>query len=110
LNNKQHSVLQAAYLFYYATTTPATPRPAYQKRLQALVQDTLILAKKLGFDVFNGLTLLDNGLFLEELKFGGGDGHLNFYLYNYRTKPIDGGMTLKGQIDPEGSGIALVML
>jgi len=68
------------------------------------------MAVKLGFDVFNALTLLDNSLFLEELKFGGGDGHLNYYLFNYRAMPIAGGTNGKGQLDADGSGVALVML
>jgi glycylpeptide N-tetradecanoyltransferase len=75
-----------------------------------LVNDVLILAAKLGFDVFNALTLLDNSLFLEDLKFGAGDGHLNYYLYNYRALPIAGGTTATGRLDSNGSGVALVML
>jgi len=97
--------VQAAYLFYYATTTPSSPRPAYQKRLQSLVQDVLISAKKLGFDVFNALSLLDNALFLDDLKFGPGDGHLNYYLFNYRAVPNAGGTSAKGELNSEGSWV-----
>jgi glycylpeptide N-tetradecanoyltransferase len=75
-----------------------------------LAQDALILAKKLGFDVFNALSLLDNALFLDDLKFGAGDGHLNYYLFNYRAMPIAGGTNAKGELDSNGSGVALVML
>jgi glycylpeptide N-tetradecanoyltransferase len=53
---------------------------------------------------------LDNSLFLDELKFGAGDGHLNYYLFNYRAMPIAGGTNAKGQLDKDGSGVALVML
>jgi glycylpeptide N-tetradecanoyltransferase len=74
------------------------------------MQDALVHAQKLGFDVFNALTLLDNSLFLDELKFGAGDGHLNFYLFNYRAMPIAGGTKGKGELDKDGSGIGLVML
>lgn len=36
------------------------------------------------FDVFNCLNIMDNNKeFLKELKFGVGDGILNYYLYNY---------------------------
>jgi len=70
----------------------------------------LILAHKLKFDVFNALTLLDNSVFLEDLKFGAGDGWLNYYLFNYRALPIPGGTDIKGQPDKEGSGVGLVML
>ena len=74
------------------------------------MQDSLIFAKRLGFDVFNALSLLDNALFLEDLKFGPGDGHLNYYLFNYRAMPIAGGTDAKGDLDPQGSGVGLVML
>jgi glycylpeptide N-tetradecanoyltransferase len=110
LNNSQHTDLHAAYLFHYATSTPSTPKAFYQKHLGALVQDALILARKAGFDVFNALTLLDNSMFLEDLKFGAGDGHLNYYLFNYKAMPVPGGTNAKGQLDTDGSGIALVML
>ena len=60
--------------------------------------------------MFNALTLLDNSLFLEDLKFGAGDGHLNYYLFNYRAMPITGGMKGKGELDSNGSGVGLVML
>ena len=75
-----------------------------------MIHDALVHAVKLGFDVFNALTILDNGLFLEELKFGAGDGHLNYYLFNYRAMPIAGGMRGKNELDPNGSGVGLVML
>ncbi|VDP82463.1 unnamed protein product [Echinostoma caproni] len=72
---KQHSTLRAAYSFYNAATV--TPWPA-------LIQDMLIMAKQLKFDVFNALDLMENKKFLEELKFGIGDGNLHYYLYNWR--------------------------
>ncbi len=36
------------------------------------------------FDVFNALDLMENTEFLEKLKFGIGDGNLNYYLYNWK--------------------------
>ncbi len=36
------------------------------------------------FDVFNALDLMNNTEFLEKLKFGIGDGNLNYYLYNWK--------------------------
>lgn len=63
------------------------------------------------FDVFNALTLLDNPLFLESLKFGPGDGQLHFYLYNYRTAPIAGGIDAKNNMDETArGGVGIVML
>jgi len=38
----------------------------------------------MGFDVFNALDLMENKQFLEPLKFGIGDGNLQYYLYNWR--------------------------
>lgn len=40
------------------------------------------------FDVFNCLTLMHNKTFIEELKFGAGDGELQFYLYNWKCTPV----------------------
>lgn len=42
-----------------------------------------------GFDVFNALDLMDNKNFLEKLKFGIGDGNLQYYLYNWKCPPMD---------------------
>ena len=69
------------------------------------------MAKRHRFDVFNALSLMDNGLFLEEQKFGGGDGQLHYYLFNYRTNPVAGGINRRNQLDEDGlSGIGFVML
>ncbi|KAK6534455.1 glycylpeptide N-tetradecanoyltransferase [Arthrobotrys megalospora] len=119
INNQKHGMIKAAYLFYYASETAfdATHKDndamklALKKRLNELMQDALIEAKKMGFDVFNALTLLDNVLFLGDQKFGAGDGQLHYYLYNYRTAPIPGGMNNKMGLDEKfGSGIGMVML
>ena len=40
---------------------------------------------KLDFDVFNALDLMENVDFLEKLKFGIGDGNLQYYIYNWRS-------------------------
>jgi len=40
------------------------------------------------FDVFNALDLMDNKEFLEKLKFGPGDGNLQYYLYNWKCPGI----------------------
>ena len=39
-------------------------------------------------DVFNCLDLLDNKKFLEPLKFGIGDGKLQYYLYNWQCPQV----------------------
>ncbi|CAZ85319.1 unnamed protein product [Tuber melanosporum] len=107
--------IRAAYLFYYASETAFSKSPDAKKelkvRLNALIHDALILAKKFNFDVFNALTLLDNTLFLREQKFGAGDGSLHYYLFNWRTSFINGGIDDKKNVDDEnGSGVGVVML
>ena len=52
---------------------------------------TQVLRFQLGFDVFNALDLMDNKEFLEPLKFGIGDGNLQYYLYNWRCPSMTPG-------------------
>jgi glycylpeptide N-tetradecanoyltransferase len=65
-------VLEAAYLFYYATEVSFEPQAEtsgrLRKRLQELIADALVVADQAGFDVFNALTLMDNLDFIDELK------------------------------------------
>ena len=56
------------------------------------------LVPQANFDVFNALDLMDNSEFLEKLKFGIGDGNLQYYLYNWRCptmQPKDVGLVLQ---------------
>lgn len=86
-------------------------KSALKSRLNSLVGDALILAKRYKFDVFNALSLMDNALFLEEQKFGPGDGQLHYYLFNYRANPIAGGVNKKNQLDENAlSGVGYVMM
>ncbi|XP_011495027.1 PREDICTED: glycylpeptide N-tetradecanoyltransferase 2 [Ceratosolen solmsi marchali] len=79
MHHQIHKTLRAAYSFYNVSTeTPWLD----------LMQDALISARNLGFDVFNALDLMDNKEFLEPLKFGIGDGNLQYYLYNWRCPSI----------------------
>ncbi|PHH66240.1 hypothetical protein CDD81_7833 [Ophiocordyceps australis] len=113
INNSKHDVIRVAYLFYYASQvglTQPVDKSALKTRLNALINDALILAKRHRFDVFNALTLMDNALFLNQQKFGGGDGQLHYYLFNYMANPIAGGIDKRNQLDEENcSGIGLVM-
>jgi glycylpeptide N-tetradecanoyltransferase len=83
-----NDTLHAAYSYYnVATSVP----------LEDLMKDALILAKNMGSDVFNALNLMENQEFLEELKFGTGDGNLQYYIYNWSCKympPADVGIVL----------------
>ncbi|KAL3320993.1 Glycylpeptide N-tetradecanoyltransferase 2 [Cichlidogyrus casuarinus] len=70
----RYNELMAAYCFYnFNTVTP----------LETLMQCTLIAARDAGYDVFNALDLMANKDFLSNLKFGGGDGNLRYYFYNW---------------------------
>lgn len=79
---------KTSYSFYnVATKTP----------IKQLMNDALILAKRLNFDVFNCLDIFENEVFLKDLKFGIGDGNLQYYLYNWMTsekKPSEMGLVL----------------
>ena len=43
---------------------------------------------KRDFDVFNALDLMENKEFLEKLKFGVGDGNLQYYIYNWKCEQM----------------------
>lgn len=74
-----HKTIEVAYLFYYSVSS--------EIRLLPLIKTVLQEAQKLGFDVLNCLNVMENNEnLLNALKFGAGDGQLQFYLYNWRTK------------------------
>ncbi|KAG8685399.1 glycylpeptide N-tetradecanoyltransferase [Ceratobasidium sp. 395] len=106
-----HDIVDAAYLFYYGTNQLGG-EAAVKKRIQTLITDALVIANKAKFDVFNALTLMDNYPFLRELNFGQGDGYLNYYLYNWRTTPLEGFVPLPVNEGGQGigRGIGVVML
>lgn len=110
--SQKHAKIRAAYSYYYATTAAFEPgEKGLKERVQSLMSDCLVEAKNVGFDVFNALTLLDNPLLLEDLKFGAGDGQLHYYLYNWRTGPISGGVDKKNLPDEKArGGMGMVML
>jgi len=88
IGHKEHKLLKAAYSFYNVSTK--TP-------WDVLMTDALVLAKSLGYDVFNALNVMENEAFLKPLKFGIGDGQLQYYLYNWRCPemaPKDVGLVL----------------
>ena len=93
LGHPTHTELLAAYSYYNVANTVS---------LKVLMNDLLIAAKSQGYDVFNALDLMHNGMgadggVLKELKFGIGDGNLQYYLYNWRTpqmEPSDVGLVL----------------
>jgi glycylpeptide N-tetradecanoyltransferase len=68
--NAKHPILDAAYLFYYATDVVFKPNGdvLLKRRLEELLTDAMIIACQAKFDVFNALTLMDNPSFLPHLK------------------------------------------
>jgi glycylpeptide N-tetradecanoyltransferase len=84
----KYSDLKAAYTFYYSANTVP---------LKVLINDMLVFAKQHDFDVCNTLDIMSNGEFLQELKFGPGDGKLNYYFYNWgfpAIKPSEIGLVM----------------
>ncbi|KAJ7632713.1 N-myristoyl transferase [Roridomyces roridus] len=112
INSPKHETLEAGYLYYYATTVAfqegAEEDGRLKKQLQTLIGDALVIANQAKLDVFNALTLMDNVSILKDLKFGVGDGFLNFYLYNWRTSKL-AGMSDEGDVKA-GRGVGVVML
>ena len=72
INHPNHHILEAAYLFYYATDVAlqenAEEDGRLKNRLRDLIEDALIIADQNKFDVFNALTLMDNVPILEDLN------------------------------------------
>lgn len=72
MSHPKHNLLNAAYLYYYATDVvfegDAEEDGRLKRRLDELIADALIVADQAKFDVFNGLSLMDNPLFLNDLR------------------------------------------
>ncbi len=89
IGHPRHKILRAAYSYYNVST--ATPWPA-------LMTDALIVARNRHMDVFNALDVMENSQFFTDLKFGIGDGNLQYYLYNWRCpemQPSDMALVLQ---------------
>eukprot|EP00934_Nitzschia_sp_Nitz4_P001606 Nitzschia sp. Nitz4//scaffold118_size93875//19996//21357//NITZ4_004779-RA/size93875-augustus-gene-0.82-mRNA-1//1//CDS//3329533697//1606//frame0 len=71
---RHDETLYAAFSYYNVATSID---------LTDLMRDALVLANQKGSDVLNALNLMENDTFLEELKFGKGDGNLQYYVYNW---------------------------
>jgi len=82
IGNDKHKTLHAVYSYYnIATTVPFVD----------LISDLLILAKASNVDVFNALDLSENLEVFEPLKFGQGDGNLQYYVYNWKCPDMPPG-------------------
>jgi glycylpeptide N-tetradecanoyltransferase len=80
----KYTHLRAAFSFYNVATSVDWV---------TLMRDALVLAKNgqgdEEADVFNALSQMYNDEFIEPLKFGKGDGNLQYYLYNWACPPIE---------------------
>lgn len=79
-NNSQHQILHAVFSFYNVST-----KVTYQH----LIKNALLQAKKLQYDVYNMLSLMENEDILTDLRFSEGDGTLRYYLYNWASSPLE---------------------
>ncbi|XP_059892600.1 glycylpeptide N-tetradecanoyltransferase 1-like [Gadus macrocephalus] len=79
LNHPVHSHLREARLLYCVTTATEPVD---------LVEDTLVLAKAKGLDLFSVLDVMGNSCFLEKLKFVPSKDYLHYYLYNWACPTI----------------------
>lgn len=79
IGNSKHSILNAVYVYYHV---------AQSVSLTQLMNDLLIVAQQKGFDVCNLVGVQENEDFINDLKFGVGDGCLHYYFYNWSYPPI----------------------
>ena len=79
MTNPAHSKLNAVYSYYNVANTIS---------FHDLMKDALICARNVGADVFNALDLSNNKAVFEPLLFGAGDGHLQYYVYNWKCPEI----------------------
>lgn len=76
----KHHTLSAVYSYYNVPGAHG---------MKEIMRDALILAKSRGVDVFNALKLMHNEEVFADLKFGAGDGNLQYYLYNWACRPLE---------------------
>ena len=89
VKHPKHSHIFAAYSYYNVATTVD---------LKLLMKDCLTMSREEGCDVFNALNVMDNDEFLHDLRFGMGDGNLNYYLFNWKC----------ADVNPEEIGLVLL--
>uniref|UniRef100_A0A096LWW5 Glycylpeptide N-tetradecanoyltransferase n=1 Tax=Poecilia formosa TaxID=48698 RepID=A0A096LWW5_POEFO len=91
LNHPVHTGLRAACLLYAVCNATG---------VADLMQDTLVLAKAKGFDVFCALDMMDNMSFLEKLKFTISDKSVHYYLYNWKCPLMSPDKVLTTVVSP----------
>jgi glycylpeptide N-tetradecanoyltransferase len=81
MKHEKYDEMRAAYSYYNVPN---------QYTMKELVTNALIMAQSEGFDLYNCLDLMDNSEFLgdKSMKFGIGDGRLQYYVYNWKTSEL----------------------
>jgi glycylpeptide N-tetradecanoyltransferase len=80
IGNPLHNKLCAVYSYYNVATSIS---------IEDLMKDLLVLARNEGADVFNALDLMENNQVFTNLKFGAGDGWLQYYVYNWKCPTME---------------------
>jgi glycylpeptide N-tetradecanoyltransferase len=80
IDHPKHDKVNVSYCYYNVATTVSLPD---------LMKDLLIFARNRGSDVLNALDVMDNKEFLDKLKFGAGDGNLQYYVFNWKCPGIE---------------------
>jgi glycylpeptide N-tetradecanoyltransferase len=89
MKHPTYKMLNACYSFY---NIPG------KHTAEQVLQDAIIMAKQQKYDVMNALDVMENGNVFETLKFGKGDGQLNYYIYNWKCP----------EMPPERVGLVLM--
>ncbi|KAI3652915.1 hypothetical protein MP228_002340 [Amoeboaphelidium protococcarum] len=82
LGNPKYDYLNSAFQWQFAVAKDSGVT------LQHLFESQMIHGANTGMDVFTCLKGMGRDEVLEKLKFAPGDGHLNFYLFNYKCPQI----------------------
>lgn len=89
LGSAKHTEMVAAYSYYNAPS---------KHSMMDLMSAALVLAAQAGADVYNALDIMENAPLFKELKFQPGDGHLQYYMYNWMCPDVP----------PAGIGLVLL--
>lgn len=76
LSDNAPKAINTAYLFYYSNNN------GY---LTDMVRNLMIKLRNEQYHLFNALNIMENGTFLDELKFEDGTGEPYYFIYNYDT-------------------------
>ncbi|KCZ75924.1 hypothetical protein H311_03089, partial [Anncaliia algerae PRA109] len=75
---KDGSRIKTAHLYYWSSDNPAL-----------MIEDCLVICKRLGYDLLNSTNISNNYKFLNGCGFLPGTGKINYYLYNYKSDVVE---------------------